>query len=378
KPGTPAPSSVSESGPAFALSWPEPDIALLSFDLPGKSANVLSRSVLMEFHQHLEAVQKRSGVAGLIIASGKPGTFIAGADLREFVVSLGAPKDQIVALCRTGQGLFGMLSKTPFVTVAAIDGICVGGGAELSCWCDRRIVSTNPKTEIGFPEVKLGLYPGWGGTVRAPRIVGLSNAIEMITSGESIDSKAAMGMGLASDRVPAEQLLAGAIRLIRDEQKTKAYLADRKRWGGPISAEPTELGFLGATASAVIQQETKGNYPAPTAALELMLETCGLDAEAALQREAEGMAELFGSPINAALIHIFFLTDRNKRDSGLERKDVTPQAIKAVGVVGAGIMGQGIAAANLKTEVHVAVADASEESLTKGARGVLEEASFDK
>ena len=271
-----------------------------------------------------------------------------------------------------------MLSQVPFVTVAAIDGICVGGGAELACWCDRRIVSTNPKTEIGFPEVKLGLYPGWGGTVRAPRIVGLANALEMITTGEAIDSKASVQMGLASDRVPPENLLAAAIRLIRDEKATEHYLQDRKTWSGLIATEPTELGFLGATASSVIQQETKGNYPAPSAALELMLETCSLDAEAALAKEAAGMAELFGTPVNAALIHIFFLTDRNKRDTGLNRKDVVPALIKSVGVVGAGIMGQGIAAANLKTQIHVALADASEESLEKGARGVLEESSYDR
>ncbi|MFN0021232.1 MAG: 3-hydroxyacyl-CoA dehydrogenase NAD-binding domain-containing protein [Pirellulaceae bacterium] len=378
KPGATGISSLLAAEGAFTLSWPEQDIALLTIDLPGKGANVLSRSVLAELREHLTALVKRKDVAGLIIKSGKPGTFIAGADLREFVEQLNAPKDQVVALCQTGQALFGMLSKAPFVTIAAIDGICVGGGAELACWCDRRIVTTNPKTEIGFPEVKLGLYPGWGGTVRAPRIVGLANALEMITSGEAIDSKAAVQMGLASDRVPPEHLLLAAIRLIRDEQATGNYLQDRECWSGPIATEPTELGFLGATANAVIQQETKGNYPAPSAALELILETCGLDADAALSREADGMAALFGTPVNAALINVFFLTDRNKRETGLERKDVAPLAIKSVGVVGAGIMGQGIAAANLKTETHVALADASEDALTLGARGVLEEASFER
>ncbi len=377
-PGTAGISPLPAVESAFTLSWPESDIALLTFDLPGKGANVLSRSVLAELKENLAALHERKGVAGLIIKSGKPGTFIAGADLREFVVQLHAPKDQVVALCTTGQSLFGMLSKTPFVTVAAIDGICVGGGAELACWCDRRIVSCHPKTEIGFPEVKLGLYPGWGGTVRAPRIAGLANALEMITSGEPIDSKAAVLMGLASDRVRPDDLLRAAVRMIRDEQRSGAYVRDRKRWSGPLATEPTELGFLGATVSAVIQQETKGNYPAPSAALELMLETCSLDAPAALAREATGMAELFGTPVNAALIHVFFLTDRNKRDTGLDRKDVTPAVIRSVGVVGAGIMGQGIAAANLKTEIHVAIADAAEDALTLGARGVLEEASFDR
>ena len=363
---------------ALTLSRPQPDIALLSFDLPDKGANVLSRAVLAELDEHLSKLERDATVVGLILISAKSGTFIAGADLREFVASLSAPKSEVVALCRRGQELFRRLSKARFVTVAAIDGICVGGGAELASWCDRRIVSTNPRTEFGFPEVKLGLYPGWGGTVRAPRIIGLGNAVEIITSGESIDGKQAVALGLASDLVPADKLIEAAIRLIRQEQANGAYLADRQRWRQPLEVNPTELGFLGATASAMIQQETKGHYPAPAAALELMLETCGYDEQKALEKEAAGMAELFGSPINAALINIFFLTDRNKRDTGLDRSDVAPAKIQSVGVIGAGIMGSGIAAANLKQEVPVALTDASLEALTVGARNVLEEATYHK
>jgi 3-hydroxyacyl-CoA dehydrogenase/enoyl-CoA hydratase/3-hydroxybutyryl-CoA epimerase/3-hydroxyacyl-CoA dehydrogenase/enoyl-CoA hydratase/3-hydroxybutyryl-CoA epimerase/enoyl-CoA isomerase len=363
---------------ALALSRPQPDIALLSFDLPGKGANVLSRAVLAELDEHLARLERDTTLAGLILISGKSGTFIAGADLREFVASLSAPKSEVVALCRRGQELFRRLARAPFVTVAAIDGICVGGGAEMASWCDRRIVSTSPRTEFGFPEVKLGLFPGWGGTVRAPRIIGLGNAIELVTSGESIDGKQAAALGLASDLVPSEKLVAAAVNLIRQEQATKAFLADRERWRQPLDFNPTELGFLGATASALIQQETKGHYPAPAAALELMLETCGYGEQEALEKEAAGMAELFGSPINAALINVFFLTDRNKRDTGLDRTDVTPTKINSVGVIGAGIMGSGIAAANLKQGIPVALTDASAEALTAGARNILEEATYHK
>ena len=145
-------------------------------------------------------------LAGLVIRSGKPGSFIAGADLREFVASLDAPKDQIVAMCHKGRRLFERLSNCPFVTVAAIDGVCLGGGAELAIWCDRRIMADDPKAQFGFPEVKLGLYPGWGGTARSSRIVGLANAVELVTSGESIDGRAAALMGLATDVVPADRL----------------------------------------------------------------------------------------------------------------------------------------------------------------------------
>lgn len=362
---------------SLTLSFPEPDIALITFDLPGKGANILSRSVLDELAKFLDQLQSRKDLAGLVIKSGKPGTFIAGADIREFLASLGAAKSEVVAMCRRGQTLFGRLSQLPFVSVAAIEGICVGGGAELAIGCDRRVMADTPKTEYGFPEVKLGLYPGWGGTVRAPRLVGLANALEMITTGENVDPRAALVMGLVSDVVPPDKLLASAIGVVRAEQKTKQYVRDRERLLGPIAVEPTELGFLAATASAMIQQETKGQYPAPVAALELLLETCGLPAEEALVREAEGMAELFGTPVNAALINVFFLIDHNKRDTGLD-KAVQAATIKSAAVLGSGIMGGGIAGATLKSEIPVALTDANAEALAKGAKLLLEEAAYNK
>jgi 3-hydroxyacyl-CoA dehydrogenase/enoyl-CoA hydratase/3-hydroxybutyryl-CoA epimerase/3-hydroxyacyl-CoA dehydrogenase/enoyl-CoA hydratase/3-hydroxybutyryl-CoA epimerase/enoyl-CoA isomerase len=185
-------------------------------------------------------------------------------------------------------------------------------------------------------------------------------------------------MGWAQDVVPASQLLAAAIGVVRDEQRSGAYLADRKAWDGPIPISETELGFLGATASAYIQQQTKGNYPAPLAALEVMLGAAGVDTTTALQMEAEGMAALFGSPINASLLNIFFLTDRNKKDRGTDRTDIEPAGVQSVGVVGAGIMGAGIAAASVKREMLVHLTDTSTESLARGVKSVLEEVSYNR
>ena len=362
----------------LTLSEPESDLAVLTIDMPGKGANILSTSVLDELEKQLDGLQSRTDLAGLIIVSGKPGTFIAGADLREFAASLEIPTEQTFAMCRRGQQLFARLSKCPFVTVAAIDGICVGGGAELAIWCDRRIMTRSDRTEFGFPEVKLGLFPGWGGTARTPRIIGLANAVEIITSGESLDTETSQLMGLVSDVVPADQLQDAAIRLVREEQQTKRYREDRQRWHGPVPISDTELGFLGATASAVIQQQTKGQYPAPPAALEVMLGGAGVDVDAACEMEAQGMAKLFGSPVNAALLNIFFLTDRNKKDTGITDQHVKSHQIKSVSVIGAGIMGAGIAAANVKREIAVTLSDANAEALERGVAEVLKEASYDK
>jgi 3-hydroxyacyl-CoA dehydrogenase/enoyl-CoA hydratase/3-hydroxybutyryl-CoA epimerase/3-hydroxyacyl-CoA dehydrogenase/enoyl-CoA hydratase/3-hydroxybutyryl-CoA epimerase/enoyl-CoA isomerase len=365
----------------LTLTFPEADIALLTLDDPQSSANVLSRHVLESVEKHLNDLDKRNDLAGLIICSAKPGMFIAGADLKEFTTWLDAPKEEVSSYCRRGQQLFGRLSSGKYLSVAAIDGMCVGGGAELAVWCDRRVFSDSDKTAYGFPEVKLGLFPGWGGTARTPRMVGLSNAIELVTGGENIDARTAAAMGLANDvAVPAagsseQSLLAAAIRLIRSEQQTKQYLEDRKRWSGPIAISDTELGFLGATASAYIQQQTKGHYPAPLAALEVMLGATGLDVEAACQLEAEEFAKLFGSPVNRSLLNVFFLQDRNKKGSGIKAE---PATIASAGVVGAGIMGQGIAAANVKRGIPVALMDANQESLARGVKGILNEVSYNK
>lgn len=360
------------------LTFPESDIAVLTLDMPGKGANILSSSVLDELESHLDAIAERSDVAGLVVISGKPGGFIAGADLREFVASAGQPVEQTVAACQRGQALFRRLSLIPQVTVAAVDGICVGGGAELAVWCDRRVVTRNPKTEIGFPEVKLGIFPGWGGTARAPRLIGLSNAVEMITGGESVSADEAYAMGLADDLVSVDDLLSASIRMIRCELASGDFVRDRERRKAPIEISETELAFLGATASAMIQAQTKGQYPAPMAALETILGGAGLDDWSACELEAQSMAPLFGSPINRSLLNVFFLTDRNKKDRGVDRDDVQIRPLQRCAVIGAGIMGAGIAAANLKRSVPVSMTDANHDALARGISQVLEEVSFNK
>jgi 3-hydroxyacyl-CoA dehydrogenase/enoyl-CoA hydratase/3-hydroxybutyryl-CoA epimerase/3-hydroxyacyl-CoA dehydrogenase/enoyl-CoA hydratase/3-hydroxybutyryl-CoA epimerase/enoyl-CoA isomerase len=371
------------SSTKITLSFAHADVAVLTLDDPQSSANVLSSHVLDALEQHLNELDKRDDLAGLVIRSAKPGMFIAGADLKEFVTWLDAPPDEVTGFARRGQQLFGRLSKCNYVTVAAIDGICVGGGAELAIWCDRRVMTDSDRTAYGFPEVKLGLFPGWGGTARSTRIVGLANGIELVTGGENIDARTAALMGLASDVVTAPKddagvtLLAAAIRMIRAEQNSGQFRRDRERWAGPIEISETELGFLGATANAYIQQQTKGHYPAPIAALEMMLGAAGVNAETACQMEAEEFAKLFGSPINRALLNVFFLQDRNKKQSEAA-KDARPRKIESAGIIGAGVMGQGIAAANVKRGIPVALLDSNQAALTRGVQGVLNDVSYNK
>lgn len=185
-------------------------------------------------------------------------------------------------------------------------------------------------------------------------------------------------MGLATDVVPPEDLLAAAIRVVREEQQRESYVAQRNAWSQPIEISDTELGFLGVTASAYVRQQTKGQYPAPEAALELMLEAAGSDAATACQLEADGLAKLFGSPINAALLNVFFLTDSNKKDQGVDNATAQPLRTETVGVIGAGIMGAGIAAASLKRGLGVLLTDASRDSLQAGGEQVMQEVAYNK
>src|SRR6476660_3076733 len=187
----------------LSLSYIETDIAVITIGDAQTSANILSRHVLEALEHHLDELDNLKNLAGLVIRSAKPGMFIAGADLKEFVSWIDAPKEEVTDFCRRGQQLFGRLAKANYVTIAAIDGICVGGGAELAIWCDRRIMTDTPETAFGFHEVKLGLFPGWGGTARTPRIVGLSKAVELVTGGETIDARTAGLMGIANDVVAA-------------------------------------------------------------------------------------------------------------------------------------------------------------------------------
>lgn len=390
---------------ATRLDWLEPEdaqgrVAVLTLDLPGKSANLLSSAVLDEIETRLDEMAAAEDALGLVIASAKKGVFIAGADLTEFAAGLDHPREEILATCRRGQQLFTRLSTAHYVTVAAIDGVCVGGGLELAVWCDRRVATTSPKTGLAFPEVKLGLMPGWGGTARTPRMIGLANALEMVAGGDNVAAREAYKLGLVDDLVEAKAdggggkvdfaddalpmlddepafeatpVIDAAVRLILSEQTTGAWREDRERWSQPIAMSETELGFLGATTAGVVQQKTGGHYPAPMAALELMLGASQVDLATACEQEAEAFAPLFGSPINRALLNVFFLTDRAKKESGAEAAPIGTAA-----VVGAGIMGQGIAAANVKRGVPVLLSDSRPEALAAGVEGVVREASFNK
>jgi 3-hydroxyacyl-CoA dehydrogenase/enoyl-CoA hydratase/3-hydroxybutyryl-CoA epimerase/3-hydroxyacyl-CoA dehydrogenase/enoyl-CoA hydratase/3-hydroxybutyryl-CoA epimerase/enoyl-CoA isomerase len=357
---------------AITLSFPQPHIALLSFNLPGKSANVLSAAVMEELAAQLQTLEQTADLQGVILTSAKPGTFLAGADIREFVGVMDSPP-QVAELCRRGHAILGRLAALPAVTIAAIEGACLGGGMELALACDRRIVAQHPKTQLGLPEVKLGLIPGWGGCARLPRLVGLPAAVEMITTGKTLSASAAVDIGLADDSVAGEKLVSSAIELAGQESISKDYLRNRERRAQGVSLGDTELEFLRFTTAAKLAPDAT-HQPAAMTALNLLIETARDDLPVALEKEIAAFGQVFGSPANRALVHVFLLQDYNKRDS---RSALQTKPTESISVLGAGIMGIGIAASALKAGVQVRLGDADQAVLTKAAEDCLLEAAFD-
>ncbi len=366
---------------AIQLHYPEPDLALLVFADPKHGANVLSRAVLAELAAVLEQLQSRSDLAGLIIASDKPRSFIAGADIRELQAKFDAPREELEEYCRFGRKLFQLLGQFPFPTVIAIEGLALGGGAELALWADFRIMASTPATAIGFPEVKIGLIPGWGGIWTASRLAGLGNAIELICRGEPIPPARAKLLNLVDEVVPAADLIPAATRLLRMPDIRMRMEAVRARINGPLTMSSVEVSFIASVARTKLDEATQGHYPAPHKALDCLIASATEDLETSCERSGREMSALVGSPVNRALVGLFFARETNKKDPGIPLEiaaNLQPRPLNKIGVVGAGIMGYSIGAVNLKRGRQVVFTDTDDAVLESGSKKAVDEAAYDK
>jgi 3-hydroxyacyl-CoA dehydrogenase/enoyl-CoA hydratase/3-hydroxybutyryl-CoA epimerase/3-hydroxyacyl-CoA dehydrogenase/enoyl-CoA hydratase/3-hydroxybutyryl-CoA epimerase/enoyl-CoA isomerase len=351
---------------AFRLEERDDKIAVLTFDLPDKKVNTLGQAVLTELAGVVAALAKRDDLRGLLFRSGKPGQFIAGADLNEIGALAFATKEHVAQAVAFGHGLFGKVAALPFPTVALIDGNCMGGGTELTLAMDERIVSASPQTKVALPEVKIGVLPGWGGTQRLPRLIGVHSAIEMIAGGEPISTEKAVAVGFAFDAVPADRLVDEGVRLVDYLQQSGDWKENRRRRSQPLGLSETQAMFAFGVAEGAIQGKTKGQYPAPLVALKAIREGINLPLEDGLKAEARGAMELMGSPISANLIGVFFMQQRLARDPGVEDPQVKPREVHRVGVLGAGLMGAGIAAAHARSGIPTSMVDVDDARIAAG------------
>jgi 3-hydroxyacyl-CoA dehydrogenase/enoyl-CoA hydratase/3-hydroxybutyryl-CoA epimerase/3-hydroxyacyl-CoA dehydrogenase/enoyl-CoA hydratase/3-hydroxybutyryl-CoA epimerase/enoyl-CoA isomerase len=355
--------------PALQLDFPD-NLALLTFDLPGSRANTLGQPVQTEFEQVLKQLRERPNLQGLILQSGKPGMFIAGADLKELGAAP-AGSEQVRALIQRGLNVIAGFESLPFPTVALIDGSCMGGGLEVALGFDYRLTGSHPKCEIGFPEVKVGLFPGWGGTQRLPRVIGPALAAELICGGEPVSAKRAREIGLVWDAVPSERLMDEGKRLLTWARETGAWKDERKKKQQPVGLTEEQASFLFAVARGQVMMKTKGQLPAPLAALTAMEKGCNLPLPEGLKVETDQMVPLVGSPISKSLIAVFFLQQKLAKDPGVADPNVKPREVQKVGVLGAGIMGAGIAGANIRRGVPALLLDSVPAALEKGVANIM-------
>ena len=345
------------------------NVALLTLDQPGGRANTLGQAVLGELERRIQELAGRTDLTGLILCSGKPGMFIAGADLKELGGARPDP-DTARRLVQHGLGLVAAVEALPFPTVAAIDGACMGGGTELALGFDYRLAGSHLKTEIGLPETKIGLIPGWGGTQRLTRLIGPSLAAEMICSGEPAKPERARQLGIVFDAVPGDRLPQEARRLLQWTNQSGEWREIRRRKRLPVGLTEEQLGFTFAVLRAQVAAKTGGHYPAPLAALDAIRKGCNLPLEDGLKAETEAFLPLVGSPISRNLIAVFFMTQRLQKDPGVADASVKPRDVGQVGVVGAGIMGAGIAGACARRGVPALLIDAVPAALEKGVGAV--------
>lgn len=355
---------------ALKLDFCSDGIAVITFDKPDAKANTLSLSVIEEFETVLSELKFRKDVNGLILRSGKPGMFIAGADLKELGSADPRQPEIIRGLIQRGLGIPAAIESLPFPTAALIDGPCLGGGLEVALGFDLRLAGTHPKVEIGLPEVKIGLIPGWGGTQRLTRLIGPSQAAELICSGEPVRAARAKELGIVFDVVASEQLENEARRLLDDLRASGAWRHDRVRRRQPVGLTDDQKQFTFAVARAVVLEKTKGQLPAPLAALEAIEKGCNRPLEEGLVFETEAMIPLVGSPISKALIAVFFMNQKVAKDPGVADTTIQPRKVTRVGVLGAGIMGSGIAAAHVRKGIPTIVLDSNPQALERGLTNI--------
>jgi 3-hydroxyacyl-CoA dehydrogenase/enoyl-CoA hydratase/3-hydroxybutyryl-CoA epimerase/enoyl-CoA isomerase len=328
------------SGPAFSAAALGDGIFELKFDLTGDSVNKLNQTALRDFDAATQAIAKDPSVKGVIVTSGKS-VFIVGADVTEFGGMFAAGEEAVAKNVLEVNRMLSRFEDLPFPTVAAINGVCLGGGLELALACDYRVAST--AASMGFPEVKLGIFPGFGGSVRMPRVIGIDNAVEWIATGADKKPDAALKDGAVDAVVAPEQLRDAALALVKQAIAGKMdWKAKRAEKLAPVKLNAIEQMMAFTSSMAVVGGKAGPNYPAPMLAIRNMQEGATKGRDEALAIESKYFAKAAVTPQANALIGLFLADQVVKKTAGTWAKK-TSKEIKQAAVLGAGIMGGGIA-----------------------------------
>jgi 3-hydroxyacyl-CoA dehydrogenase/enoyl-CoA hydratase/3-hydroxybutyryl-CoA epimerase len=349
---------------AFTYEINKDGIAIVTFDLPGEKVNKLTTPAMEELNALLDELSKKMEIKALVFRSGKDENFIVGADIAEIRgITDSSTGEQ---LARRGQSVFAKLEALPFPTVAAIHGPCMGGGTELALACAYRVISNDQRTALALPEVKLGIMPGFGGTQRLPRLVGLSNSLDMILTGKSVYARKAKQIGLADEVTYKEILLQRAVAMAQKaigKPRPKKVRARRPLIVSLLEGNPLTRPLVYRLAEKNVLKETHGNYPAPLAALNSVRYGLAHNREEGYNHEAKLLGQLAPTEVSKNLISVFYLNETLKKTS-----QPSPVKMTAAGVLGAGVMGGGIAQLFAEKGLEVRIKDINVKAVGTGLK----------
>ena len=353
-------------------------IMLVTWDMPGRSMNVFTEAVMDELESIIDAVAGDEAVKGVVFTSGKKGTFSGGAD----ITMINAMYERFQGeAARDPEGsvktLFDMAGRMSWLFrkletcgkpwVSAINGTCMGGATELSLACHARVMAQSDKPVMALPEVKIGIFPGAGGTQRVPRLADTQASLEMMTTGKSLLPAKAKAMGLVHEVVPADELVETAKQMLRERKVDPVAPWDKKGFRGPGQPVYSAAGAqLWPAASAILRRETQMNYPGAAAILKCVYEGLQVPFDTALTIEQRYFTEVLRTPEARNMIRSLFISMQELNKGARRPEGVGETNLQTIGVVGAGFMGAGIAYVSAKAGLNVVLVDRDQAAADKG------------
>jgi 3-hydroxyacyl-CoA dehydrogenase/enoyl-CoA hydratase/3-hydroxybutyryl-CoA epimerase len=378
-PSTSSPSQISSTGPsagALTLIVRPDGVAMITYDVVGEPVNTLKASFAAEFERVFDLVRDDPAILAAVLISGKPDSFIAGADI-ELIKGV-ATQGDAEALCRAGHAAIDRLARSPKPVVAAVHGAALGGGFEVALACHARILTDDPKTVLALPEVKLGLLPGMHGLQRLAALTNVQTALDYGLTGKNLRPAKARSLGVADDVVARPILAEVAARLALSLAKRGApFTASRPKRSlkdelttAALEKNPWGRALLFKKARAQLRKKTHGHYPSTERIVDVLAAYAQDGFEASKDTEARAFGELVVSDVARRLMEIFFATTALKKDTGTDDPSITPRSVEQIEVLGAGLMGAGIAYVSLDAGLGVRIKDKDDASLDRGMKHV--------
>ncbi len=342
-------------------------IGILEFDQPGSDVNILTSENLFALKSFLAEIAARTDLKALVFTSAKDRIFIAGADIKE--IDGISKKEEAFAKAEEGKQVFQQIEDLKIPTICVINGACLGGGYELALSCTWRVAAFSDKVKIGLPEVNLGILPGFGGSIRMPRVLGLTRALPLILAGRIASAQEALKYGMVDRLYPEKSLVQEAFDFAKRAADGTEKRKPRKKDLITALLEDTPFGraMVFDKARKGVMEKTKGFYPAPFEIIELIKKTYGMKSKEAFRLESEHFANLGPTEISKNLIKVFFLSEKYKKFKWTDAKSAAGPVEKC-GVIGAGVMGGGIAQLVSSRNIPVRVKDINEKALSGALR----------